>query len=131
MRLARALCAGVQLALRTWLAALLWALAAGLAGARAAETTHLSGHEYLRLTEWARANHLAVAWLKRDELLQLGNGSTKLLLTIDSREAQFNGVHLWLSFPIVQREAKLFLARIDAQETFEPLLVPPRNARGA
>ncbi len=117
-------------ALTSWLLPLVFALAAAFSSARAAETLRLNGHEYLRLTEWARANHLEVAWLKRDETLQLSSGSIKLLLTIDSRDAQFNGVEVLLSFPVVQRDSKVFLARIDAQSALQPLLVPPKNSRG-
>jgi N-acetylmuramoyl-L-alanine amidase len=118
-------------ALTSRLLAILLAMAASSSFARAAEGLRLNGREYLRLTEWAKANHLEVAWLKREETLQLSNASSKLQLTVDSREAQLNGVQLLLSFPVVQREGKLFLARSDTQSTLQPLLVSPKNPRGA
>lgn len=117
-------------ALTTRLLAGVLALAAGGACTRAAETARINGHEYLRLTEWATANHLAVSWVKRDDLLLLRSGSNKILLTVDSRDAQFNGVHLLLLFAVAKLQGKLYLARTDAQESLEPLLSPPKNPRG-
>ena len=55
------------------------------------ETKQIGGKQFVRLSDWAKAQGLEIRWLKRDETLQLGNRSAKLLLTVDSREAQLNG----------------------------------------
>lgn len=96
----------------------------------ALRTVRFEGREYFRLTDLARAAGLEVRWVKRDESLQLANHSTRLLLTVDSREAQVNGIELWLSFPLLQKEGTVYLARLDAETTLRPLLALPRNASG-
>src|SRR3954447_11900027 len=88
---------------------LLIALALGLApiaandlkgAGRHVEAVKSSGRGYLPLNRWARNNGLEVRWLKRDETLQLDKNGTKILLTVDSRDAQVNGVHVVLLFPV-------------------------------
>src|SRR5437773_1117037 len=95
------------------------------------ETALRSGKELVPLTRWANANALEVRWLKRDETLQLSNRSTKILLTVDSREAQINGVEVWLLLPVVQRNGAVYLAQLDLQTTLQPVLSPPKNRPGA
>jgi N-acetylmuramoyl-L-alanine amidase len=103
----------------------------GARGAGAApgriETISYSGHVYERLTDWARSNGLEARWVKKDETLQVNNRSTKILLEVDSRQAEFNGTTFWLSFPVLDRNGSVYLARLDAQTTFQPLLSPPKN----
>src|SRR5258705_3937400 len=98
---------------------------------RPPETARLSGKEPVPLTRWANDDGLEVRWLKRDETLQLSNRSTKLLLTVDSREAQLNGIQVWLLFPIVQRNGAVYLSELDLQTTLQPILSPPKNRPGA
>lgn len=97
----------------------------------AAEALRLGGHDYVRVIDWAKANHLELSWLKRDETLQASNPSTKLLLTIDSREARLNGVELLLLFPVIEHEGKILLSRLDVQSTLLPIMTPPRALQGA
>jgi N-acetylmuramoyl-L-alanine amidase len=96
----------------------------------ALRTVRFEGREYVRLTEWARASDLEVRWVKHDETLQLANRSTRLLLSVDSREAHLNGIELWLSFPVLQKDGTVYLARLDADTALRPVLSPPRNAAG-
>jgi N-acetylmuramoyl-L-alanine amidase len=93
-------------------------------------SVRFEGREYFRLTEWARAGGLEVRWVKRDETLQVANHAAKVLLTIDSREAEFNGIELWLSFPPLQKEGSVFVSRLDAETTLRPILAPPKNLAG-
>jgi len=83
------------------------------------------------LTVWARGGGLEIRWVKRDETLQLANQTARLLLTIDSREAQFNGIELWLSYPPLQKEGVAYITRLDAETTLRPVLSPPRNPSSA
>lgn len=96
----------------------------------AAETPRAGGHDYVRLLDWAKANHLDLTWVKRDETLAANNSSTKLLFKMDSREAQLNGVQLLLLFPVTQRDGKILLSRLDVQTTLQPILSPPKPERG-
>jgi len=107
-------------------------LATAPAGARSSgvnQTAQINGREYVRLSDWARANGLQMGWLKREENLQLSNSGTKLYLTVDSREASLNGVQIWLSFPVASRNGTVFLSQLDLQTTLQPLLSPPKNQR--
>lgn len=94
---------------------------------RPADTIFFAGREYERVSDWARANGFEARWLKRDETLELSNHSNRLRFEVDSRQAQINGVGLWLCFPVLDRNGAFYLARLDSQTTLQPLLSPPRN----
>jgi len=101
------------------------------AAPRAAANTRIAGKEYLRLVDWARANGFELRWLIPDESFRLSNGSSELRFALDSREAQVNGVHVWLLFPLVLRNRAVYFAQMDLQSTLQPLLSPPKNRPGA
>jgi N-acetylmuramoyl-L-alanine amidase len=105
---------------------------AGLTAGAAARSgaLQIAGKEYVRMGDWARANDFEMRWLKRDETAQLSKGSSKFLFTMDSREAQLNGVAAWLSFPAVQRNGSIYLSQLDLQTTLQPILSPPKNRPG-
>lgn len=112
-------------------------LALALAGAAAAQNGarteglgKVPGQAYVRLTDWSKSLGFAGHWLKADETLELSNSSSKLLLTVDSRQAQVNGVQVWLLFPVVAQNGAVWLAQLDADLTLRPLLSPPRNQPG-
>jgi N-acetylmuramoyl-L-alanine amidase len=102
----------------------------GKSAPRQVEHIRLSGQEYLRLADWAASRELEVRWVKRDETVQLNGRSARLMLEVDSREAQFNGVEVWLSFPVVQRGGACYVSRLDAETTLYPLVSPPGNRAG-
>lgn len=103
-----------------------------LAGARpTAEAAQVSGPPYVRLADWAKANGFEARWLKPDETLQLSKNGLKLLLTMDSRETQINGVQVWLLLPVVARNGKVCLAQLDVERTLQPLLSPTRAPASA
>jgi len=54
----------------------------------------------------------------------LNNGRNQLQLTLDSREAIVNGVRNWLCFPVIGKDGKLLVSRIDLAKTIEPQLRP-------
>ncbi len=94
------------------------------------EHTRLDGKEYVRLTDWARANNFEIRSLKKDEIVQLTKGSTRLIFTADSKQAQVSGVDVYLSFPVLARNGGLYIAQLDLQTTMRPLLNPPKNQAG-
>lgn len=93
-------------------------------------TTRIRDQSHVRLTEWARWQGLEVRWLQRGETLQLTKGGVRLQLRVDSREASFNGVQIWLLLPLAARNGDVYLSQLDIDATFRPLLSPPRNSRG-
>jgi N-acetylmuramoyl-L-alanine amidase len=103
-----------------------------LAGtSRTSDAAQVSGPPYVRLTDWAKANSFEVRWLKPDETLQLSKHGSKVVLTVDSREAQINGVQVWLLFPVVARNGSVCLAQLDVDRTLQPLLSPRRAQASA
>jgi N-acetylmuramoyl-L-alanine amidase len=91
----------------------------------------VSGHDYLSLADWAGTHRLDLRWLKHDETLQLTNRTAKIILTADSREAEINGIQVWLCLPVLRRNGSVFLAELDGRATLEPLLSPPKARRNA
>jgi N-acetylmuramoyl-L-alanine amidase len=61
----------------------------------------------------------------------LNNGRNQLQLTLDSREAIVNGVRNWLCFPVIAKDDKFLVSRIDLAKTIEPQLRPQMIQRNA
>jgi N-acetylmuramoyl-L-alanine amidase len=101
------------------------------AASRRPPVQRISGPAYVRLTDWARSHDFDLRWLKKDETLQLTRQSARLLFTMDSNDADVNGVGVRLLFPIAIREGAPCLSQLDAQTTLDPILSPPRSRRGA
>jgi N-acetylmuramoyl-L-alanine amidase len=97
---------------------------------RPAAALRIAGQDYVRLADWAKDNRFEAHWLKPDESLQLSSRAAKLLLTVDHREAQLDGVEVWLLFPVVLRNGTVYVAHLDLQTTLQPILCPPRNSPG-
>jgi N-acetylmuramoyl-L-alanine amidase len=85
---------------------------------------------YVRLTDWAESNGFELRWTKREHSFQLVGPVAKARLAVDSREAQVNGVNVWLSFPVAVREGVPCLAQIDIQTVLHPLLSPAKSRSG-
>ena len=54
----------------------------------------------------------------------LNNGRNQLQLTLNSREAIVNGVRNWFCFPVIAKDDKFLVSRIDLAKTIEPQLRP-------
>src|SRR5262245_27273693 len=70
------------------------------AAAQRIETATINGRRYLRIGDWARVNNFDVRWLKRDESVQLSRGNSTLVFNKDSRDAEVNGIEVFLSWPV-------------------------------
>ncbi len=82
---------------------------------------------YVPLSGWAAARNIDFRWLIPESAIQLTNRSARILLTVDHREIQFNGVEVWLLFPIVLRNGGAYVAQLDVQTTLQPLVFPVKN----
>ncbi len=100
------------------------------AAAAGAEWLRVNGREYGRVNEWCRSHQLESRWLKPEEALEIAGRGLRAVLTVDSRQAQINGVQVWLSFPAVQVNGAVCLARSDLQGTLQPLLFPAKEQAG-
>ena len=58
------------------------------------------------------------------KIVVLNNGRNQLQVTLDSREAIVNGVRNWLCFPVIAKDDKFLVSRIDLAKTIEPQLRP-------
>lgn len=96
-----------------------------------AESMELFGRRYVRLADWAKASGFEARWLKRDQLLQLTDHSSRLIFAVDSKEAELNGVKVWLSYPIALRNGSASIAETDLETAIRPVLSPPRNWKGS
>jgi N-acetylmuramoyl-L-alanine amidase len=114
-------------------AMVLFAFAAhrGEGAARRPPVQRVSGPAYVRLTDWARSRDFELRWVKKDETLELTRQSTRLTFTVDSSDAEMNGVGVRLSFPVAIRDGVPCVSQLDAQSTLGPILSPPRARRGA
>lgn len=111
------------------LAIVLWTTAEASSAATAL-TARIRGIGYVRVTEWAKWQGLQWRWLKRDESFQLTNKTARLQFTVDSREARFNGLQVWLLHPLVTQGNAVYISQLDVDTTFRPLLAAPRNDPG-
>ena len=93
----------------------------------APDEIQIGGREYVRLTDWAKANDLEPRWLTKDKVLEVTGRSVRLLLFVDSCEAQINGITVWLLSAVAHRNGTAYLARQDVQSTLKPILRPPGN----
>src|SRR5258708_1062558 len=91
----------------------------------------ISGPAYIRLPDWVRTRDIELRWLKKDQTFQLTRQSARLLFTVDSTDADINGVGVRLLFPVAIRDGVPCLSQLDAQMTLEPILSPPKARRGA
>ncbi|HEY5912509.1 MAG TPA: N-acetylmuramoyl-L-alanine amidase [Verrucomicrobiae bacterium] len=118
----------------TLLLGLAVALLAKSTGACAApprlDAVRIAGREYVRASQWAAARGFSTRWLRRDETMQLSRDSSTVVLKADGREAQINGVQVWLSYPVMLRNGSLFVSRLDWQTALEPILIPSRPTAG-
>ncbi len=59
-----------------------------------------------------------------EKTIRLDNGTNQLEVMLDSREAIVNGVRNWLCFPVIEKDGKYLLSRIDLAKTIEPQFRP-------
>lgn len=88
-----------------------------------------TGREYVRVEDWARANQLQIRWLG-DKTLELSNRLARLTMTVNSADAQINGVAVRLSFPVALRNGGIAVSQLDLDKTFGPVIHPPANKPG-
>jgi N-acetylmuramoyl-L-alanine amidase len=123
----------MTLALRCgWLLALAWLGAAPHSDAAPHSAAARNDNRALvRLQDWARAGGLEMRWVKSEQTVELSANGVKLLLKVDSRQTELNGVQVWLSFPVTARNGGLYLARLDVEQTLAPLLMRSREPSSA
>ncbi len=100
----------------------------GLVLARAAV---FDGQAYVPVADWARANGLRCAWLKRGDEMVATNRTTRLVFDVDSHYVGINRVQVALSFPIANQKGVVMVAQFDLDAAIRPLLFPSRYVKPA
>ncbi len=91
----------------------------------------LAERDYVSLRDWAADNHLKVSWVQRNKIIALTNATQRLVFTVNSTQAEINGVNVWLSHPVAAGDATgPCLTRFDLHTAIQPLVSPPRNTPG-
>jgi N-acetylmuramoyl-L-alanine amidase len=98
----------------------------------ASSRTQISGRPYVRLISWARAGHFAVRRHDLDKTLELSNHLARLVFNLDprqdGRQAEINGVDVWLAFPVVNLNGSAYISQCDVDKTLTPVVSPPTDA---
>jgi N-acetylmuramoyl-L-alanine amidase len=89
------------------------------------------GHQYVPVADWASANGLHCAWLKRGDELVATNRTTRLVFDVDSHYVAINGVQVALSFPVANQKGTVMVAQFDLEAAIRPLLFPSRYVKPA
>ena len=84
-------------------------------------THHVYGREYVALGDVAKVFGLK-GLVGRDRAVTLTSSQVRVRLTVDSREAEVQGVKYWLSAPPALHGQQVWLPAIDVVKTFDPLL---------
>jgi N-acetylmuramoyl-L-alanine amidase len=87
----------------------------------------INGQNYAPLAEWASANGLKMAWLKRGEEVAVTNRTTRLVFTRNSADAEINGIQVRLSYTFAVERGVPLVAQFDLEKTVRPLLFPSRT----
>lgn len=99
--------------------------------AAALEHVELFGRDYVRVQDWAVEHNFQTRWIEREKTVSLTSPTSRADLTVNSVQAQINGLTVWLSRPVALQKGVPFVSLLDWQSTIEPLLFPPRLAHGA
>jgi N-acetylmuramoyl-L-alanine amidase len=91
------------------------------------ERISLSGNDYVRLSDWARAYNFRISWSRDDEEVLVSTRWSKLVFRVDSPKAEINGIVVYLSLPIAARQGSAYIALSDLQAAVIPVLFPPKN----
>lgn len=104
----------------------LFAAAAGRSFAEAHdwEVKRFDGRDYVSIDKVADFYSLPRDVSPVDKNLSLARARRSLLLTQDSRVVEINGVKYVLSFPVVEKEGKYWVSRMDLGKTIEPAFRP-------
>lgn len=82
------------------------------------------GAPYVEAAPWASRLGLKVAWLERGRRLQVFNETTRIVIEADRREADINGLRVFLGEPVVESGGTLWLGTIDASTLLGAIVRP-------
>jgi N-acetylmuramoyl-L-alanine amidase len=84
----------------------------------------VGNREYLSVDNIAKFYKFSTVSDSLLKKVRLGNDRNELEARLYSREIMVNGVRNWLSFPVIEKDGKLLISRVDLAKTLEPQLRP-------
>ncbi|HEY3664219.1 MAG TPA: N-acetylmuramoyl-L-alanine amidase [Chthoniobacterales bacterium] len=105
--------------LTVWLA-----LAAICTAASDWKIVKIGGREYLTVDNIAQFYGLPTGVAPTEKHIRLDNGKNSVEVQLDSREILINGVRSWLCFPVMEKDGRYLVSRVDLAKTLEPQLRP-------
>jgi N-acetylmuramoyl-L-alanine amidase len=81
-------------------------------------------HDYLSVDNIAKFYGLPTGVPPDRRKIKTENAKGSLEFTLDSREIFINGARNWLCFPIIQKDGKFLVSRMDLAKTIEPQMRP-------
>jgi len=110
-----------------WLKKFAGLVALGLAFCQMpAQAAFLNGQNYVLLADWARVNGFNASRTSGGGELLLANKTTRLVLDVDSRYADINGVRVALSYPVANAGGTLLISQLDLDTAVRPLAFPQK-----
>ncbi|MFM2081458.1 MAG: hypothetical protein RL380_149 [Verrucomicrobiota bacterium] len=96
----------------------------------AVERITVAGRDYLQVQDWAESRGYTFRWLVKLKTLAIVSGKDTLYLTLNSAQAEFNGIKIWLAYPVLMHDGRLYFTQFDLANTFMPLFEPVANPPG-
>ncbi|MEY2541929.1 MAG: N-acetylmuramoyl-L-alanine amidase [Verrucomicrobiota bacterium] len=81
-------------------------------------------HDYLSVENIAKFYGLPPGVAAVNKKIKLANEKGSLEFTLDSREIFINGARNWLCFPVLEKDGKYLVSRMDLAKTIEPQMRP-------
>lgn len=88
------------------------------------EVRRFEGRDYVPLTQVGEFYNLPRASTGNANSMAFAESGRSITFTKNNREVIINRLRHWLSFPVIERDAKLWIARLDLSKTIEPALRP-------
>lgn len=92
--------------------------------AKAWHVVKIGSHDYLTVDNIAEFYGFPAGVEPVDKTIHLENEKGSLEFTLGSRDIRINGARNWLSFPVIEKDGKYLISRLDLAETIEPQVRP-------
>jgi N-acetylmuramoyl-L-alanine amidase len=89
-------------------------------------TFSLNGFNYVQLEDWARFYKFSYTAGKPQKTIQINSRWSRLEFEVDSKRMVLNGVAVWLSAPVAQRNGLACVATMDLDNAIHPILFPAK-----
>ena len=88
------------------------------------QVVKIGSHDYLTSNNIAEFYGLPAGVAPVDKTIHLENAKGSIEFTLGSRAILINGARNWLSFPVIEKDGKFLISRLDLAETIEPQMRP-------